>query len=70
MGKVLVKKVQINGATVTLHSLDSRTWSSSLADLQRFEAERREIRATMRRAFKTIGSSERWGCGGRKRRAG
>ena len=71
MGTVLTKKVQINGATVTLHSLDGRTWSTNVADLRRLEAERREIRATVQLAFRRIGSSDRWGMSqGRKQRAG
>jgi hypothetical protein len=70
MGKVLVKKIEIGGATVTLLALDGKNWSTGLRDLQRFEAERREIQATTQRAFRTIGSSDHWGWGrGRKRRA-
>jgi len=69
--KVFTKTVEINGAVVTLLSLDGTSWSSSLADLHHFEAERREIRATAQRAFKRIGSNDRWGMSqGRKRRAG
>ena len=71
MGKhVFLKTVEIGAVVVTLRSLDGATWSSDLKDLRRLEAERKEIRATTQKAFRTIGTSDRWGCGARKRRAG
>lgn len=68
MGKVLVKTVQINGATVTLRSFDGASWSTNLADLQRLQAERREIMASAQRVFRSIGGSDRWGSLGSSRR--
>jgi len=69
MSKVLVKKVEIGGATVSLQSLDGKNWSTSLADLRRFEAARAARRATAQRAFKRIGGSDRWGMSQDKKRS-
>ncbi|MBI2367126.1 MAG: hypothetical protein HYV01_19310 [Deltaproteobacteria bacterium] len=69
--KVFTKTVEINGAFIALRSLDGTSWSSDLKGLRRFQAERNASLAVTRKAFKTIGVSDRWGMSQwKKRKAG
>jgi len=56
MGKrVFTKTVEIGGAAASLLSIDGVTWSTSLTDLERFEAGRKAEIAITRRMMKRIG---------------
>jgi hypothetical protein len=67
MGKALVKKVEIGGVEIVLHSFDGVNWSTSLTDLERFKAGRKATQVLTQKAFSRIGANPYWGLS-RKRR--
>ena len=67
MGKIFSKTVQINGATVSLFSIDGVNWGTSLPDLERFKAGRKASQVVTQKAFSRIGANPYWGLS-RKRR--